>query len=157
MNMQCFRVTLAALLLLVAEPVRAWQPGGIAPANESSDSTQQVQTEHLERGETITISWTEKNDELSGFSNKTGRWQKLKIEPQDSIQPNCAEFGGAVRLKNAMAAYSRETGTWDVVHLPEGSSAMPAVSSDVAQFKEGEHFMRSLPQRGDGRRRLTRR
>jgi hypothetical protein len=114
--------------------------GGLGEATDESAATQQVQTERQERGGSITIAWSENNDELSGFSNKTGRWQKLKIEPQEKIQPNCVEFVGAVRLKDGIAAYSGETGTWDVVQLPETSTVMPAVSPDVAQFKDGEHF-----------------
>ena len=129
---------LAIVCLLPPSSLYAQLDGGFGL--ESGTGTQRVQTERQERGGAIIIQWSEAMNELSGFSNKTGRWQKLKIEPQETIQPNCVEFVGAVRLKNAIAAYSGETGTWDVVLLPEASTALPSVSPDVAQFKEGEHF-----------------
>lgn len=132
------RHSLAVVIWMVCPASPLFAQFGLLELPEGGD--RRIETVRQERGGAIIIQWSEAMDELSGFSNKTGRWQKLKIEPQEAVQPNCVEFVGAVRLKNAMAAYSGETGTWDVVTLPETSTAQPAVSPDVAQFKEGEHF-----------------
>ncbi len=133
--------TLSIFLALIASSVHAMQnEGGVFFGSSSAADGGQAQTERLVGEGSIIIQWSEKLDELSGFSKKTGRWQKLKIDPQERIQPICFDLVGAVRLKNGMAAYSAETGTWDVVHLPEDSNSQPAVSQDLVQFKEGEHF-----------------
>ena len=133
---------MATMLLIRTGSANACQADDVLskPAVESSPAPQQVETERQYRGGSIIIRWSDTKDELSGFSNKTGRWQKLKIQPMEKIEPNAVEFVGAVRIKEGIAAYSGETGTWDVVHLPETSTAKPAVSPDVVQFKEGNHF-----------------
>ncbi len=143
MKTQIFQmIAMATMLLMRTGSANACQADDVLskPAVESTPAPQQVETERQYRGGSIIIRWSDTKDELSGFSNKTGRWQKLKIQPMEKIEPNAVEFVGAVRIKEGIAAYSGETGTWDVVHLPETSTATPAVSPDVVQFKEGDHF-----------------
>ena len=135
-------IAMAIMLLIRTGSMNASQADEALskPAVQSTPAPQQVETERQYRGGSIIIRWSDTKDELSGFSNKTGRWQKLKIQPMEKIEPNAVEVVGAVRIKEGIAAYSGETGTWDVVHLPETSTAGPAVSPDVVQFKEGNHF-----------------
>ncbi|MBX3442233.1 MAG: hypothetical protein KF774_07480 [Planctomyces sp.] len=135
------RLSLFGVLCLLAPSSPLFAQFGLGGFDLAPDGgLNRVETHRQARGGSIIIQWSEGNDELAGFSSKSGRWQILKIDPQESIVPVCVELVGAVRLKDGVAAYSGETGTWDVVHLPESSEAMPAVSPDVAVFTEGKHF-----------------
>ncbi len=89
--------------------------------------------------DSIMIMWSRKNDKLSGFSKLTGNWTHLAIDRQEHIDPVATGNVGAVRIGNTIAAYSGVTGTWDVVKLKEGSTAIPEVASgDLIKVTDGE-------------------
>ncbi|HSG70124.1 MAG TPA: hypothetical protein VLA12_06895, partial [Planctomycetaceae bacterium] len=86
------------------------------------------------------ISWSKENDELRGFSQKSGEWANLKIVKQDSLVPVVGTDVAAVRVGDAMAAYSGTTGTWDVLKLSAGSKALAVVSTNVVQTTDNDYL-----------------
>ena len=97
-------------------------------------------TPRLVQGGDIMISWSKNNDELRGFSQKTGEWTYLKIEKQATIAPTVASDVAAARVGDAMAAYSGATGTWDVLQLSKGSKAVASVSSTSIKVVDNDHL-----------------
>ena len=63
-----------------------------------SSQLSQASNERVVGGDTIIIAWSEKLDELRGFSAKIGDWEVLKIPPQKSIVPKVAKFVAVVLL-----------------------------------------------------------
>ena len=90
----------------------------------------------------VMVTWSEHKDELRGFSQTKGEWTLLKIEPQKQVVPVMVGVGvvAAVKLSGGMAAYSGETGTWDVVKLPANSDAQPTVTANRVQFRDSDHL-----------------
>ncbi len=132
--MKSFRIRFALLFLtclaLLANSSFAWQsqPEPDTGARRRIDS------------ESIIIMWSEGNDELRGFSNKLGVWEILKIEPQKRIMPTVGGTVGAVRIGDSVAAYSGDTGSWDVVDLSRDSTAIITADKELITTQDGEHL-----------------
>jgi hypothetical protein len=99
-----------------------------------------TKTERLIVGNNIMISWSKDNDELRGFSQKTGEWTNLKIEKQEKLVPVVSTDVAAVRVGDTMAAYSGSTGTWDVLRLSENSKAEPTVYTTHVQTTDNDYL-----------------
>lgn len=95
----------------------------------------------LVEGKSVMVSWSENNDELRGFSRITGEWTKLsiKVSPKRVILPVVGDLVAAVKLDDAMTAYSGTTGRWDTVQLSKNSQAFPSVDSEVVYVHDGGH------------------
>ncbi|HUG18316.1 MAG TPA: hypothetical protein VMM56_05025 [Planctomycetaceae bacterium] len=98
------------------------------------------ENQRLIQGQNIMISWSKENDELRGFSQKSGEWTNLKIEPQTSLDPTVGTDVAAVRVGDMMAAYSGTTGTWGVLKLSEGSKAIAIVGTNVVQTTDNDYL-----------------
>lgn len=108
--------------------------GGYGPAAGPPENQRLIQ------GYNIMISWSKDNDELRGFSQKSGEWTNLKIEPQEAIEPILIADVAAVRVGDKMAAYSGTTGTWDVLQLSAGSKAAATVSRNMVQTTDNDYL-----------------
>ncbi len=95
----------------------------------------------LVEGKSVMISWSENNDELRGFSRITGEWTRvsIKVSPKRVIIPVVGDMVAAVKLDDAMTAYSGTTGRWDTVQLSKNSQAFPSVDSEVVYVHDGGH------------------
>ena len=94
----------------------------------------------LTQGKNVMISWSKNNDELRGFSQKTGEWARLKIKNQTAIVPMVLVDVAVVRVGDTMAAYSGVTGSWDVLKLSEGSKAFPNIGANVVQTTDNDRL-----------------
>lgn len=110
------------------------QSGGIGTATGVAENQRLIQFGN------IMISWSKDNDELRGFSQKSGEWTNLKIEPQEAIDPVLMGDVAAVRVGDTMAAYSGTTGTWDVLKLSEGSKAYAVLGMNVVQTTDNDYL-----------------
>lgn len=96
--------------------------------------------ERLIQSKNIMISWSKDNDELRGFSQKTGEWTNLKIEKQEKLDPTVGSDVAAVRVGDTMAAYSGTTGTWDVLKLSKDSPAEPVIHATHVQTTDNDYL-----------------
>lgn len=107
--------------------------------DEVINSTREVQEEG------IIITWSEKIDELRGFSQKLGDWEILKIDtqklnPGQIVIPIASANVAAVRFGDSIAAFSGELGWWDVIDLSNGSTAVPVVSPSLVKIEDNGHL-----------------
>jgi hypothetical protein len=86
----------------------------------------------------VTISWSDKRDELQGQSGKTGKWSMLKIPKQDFLIPIIGDNAAAVMIGESLAAYSAECGRWDVLEVPGINEKGIAVDNDSVKVFVGE-------------------
>lgn len=100
--------------------------------------------------ETIQIKWSKGKDELCGCSKKLGTWETLPLDtPQKTIRPWVGKTMAGVAVRDhqdhyLIAAFSAETGGWDVVdlgHLTNASTALNWMTRDVptASINTKEH------------------
>ncbi len=138
------RFTLVAALLLILDS-RSLLPQELPKTSDTNVILQDIgQPESPEKrqyqtGEII-IAWSEKKDELRGFSTKRGDWSILKLAPQTRLTVGAHGNVASVRLDNSLAADSGELGWWDVIPLPKESKAVASVSEDLVTVQEGEHL-----------------
>ena len=88
----------------------------------------------------IIIAWSEKRDELRGFSTKRGDWSILKVAPQTRLIVTAHGNVASIRLDNSLVAYSGELGWWDIIPLPKESKAVASVLEDLVTVQEGDHL-----------------
>ena len=112
-------------------------PNDFTPPGLSFGSAANKQ--RLVQSTNIMISWSKDNDELRGFSQKTGEWFHLEIARQATIVPTVADDVAAVRVGDTMAAYSGTTGSWDVLQLSKGSKAVASVSNTSIKVVDNDH------------------
>lgn len=105
-----------------------------------SSQLSQASNERVVGGDTIIIAWSEKLDELRGFSAKIGDWEVLKIPPQKSIVPKVAKFVAVVELEGAIAGFSASKCCWDVIELPEGVRAEALVNTNMLTVQTPDHL-----------------
>ncbi len=132
-------------MCLWSDSAVAWQTG---LGGGDLNSTREVQEEG------IIITWPETNDELRGFSQKLGEWEVLKIDPQklnpgQIINPVVAANVAAVRCGDSIAAFSADTGWWDVIDLAKGSTAYPSVSASLVKIDDNGHLYTFSSSRGE--------
>lgn len=96
----------------------------------------------------VMITWSEKNDELRGFSTKLGDWEVISIQPQDQIVPIVSDTVAAVRIGDSVAAFSGEKGWWDVIELSEGSKAVPVLYQTHVQIEDNGHLYTFASEKG---------
>lgn len=77
----------------------------------------------------VTVTWSDDHKELQALSAKTGRWTNISIPQQDVIVPIVGHSVCAVQLDASIAAYSSETGTWDLLEIEDVKSAVVSVDS----------------------------
>ncbi len=68
--------------------------------------------------ESFFLTWSDNHDELQGFSRKTGKTTKLKIQPQDLFLWATSADAVVVKLGDTVAGYSSITESWDELTLP---------------------------------------
>ena len=96
----------------------------------------------------VVITWSEKNDELRGFSTKIGDWDVISIEPQERIIPIVGDTVAAVRIGDSIAAFSGEKGWWDVIELSKDSKAIPVLFHSHVQIEENGHLYTFAAEKG---------
>ena len=96
----------------------------------------------------VMFTWSEKNDELRGFSIKLGDWEVINIEPQDPTIRFTGDTVAAVRFGDSIAAFSGEKGWWDVIELSKGSKAMPVVYASYVQIEDDGHLYTFASEKG---------
>ena len=96
----------------------------------------------------VMITWSEKNDELRGFSTKLGDWEVISIEPQQYIIPIVSDTVAAVRVGDSVAAFSGEKGWWDVIELSKGSKAVPVLYQSHVQIESNGHLYTFASEKG---------
>jgi hypothetical protein len=65
----------------------------------------------------LIIAWPESNDELRGFSQTTGEWKTIPIDPVDEMVPIIHADVACVVAGKSVAAFSAVAGRWDVLRL----------------------------------------
>ncbi|HQX53487.1 MAG TPA: hypothetical protein PLR25_26440, partial [Planctomycetaceae bacterium] len=96
----------------------------------------------------VMITWSEKNDELRGFSTKLGDWEVISIQPQATIVPIVSDTVAAVRIGDSVAAFSGERGWWDVIELSKGSKAVPVLYQSHVQIEDNGHLYTFASEKG---------
>ena len=96
----------------------------------------------------VVITWSEKNDELRGFSTKIGDWDVISIEPQERIIPIVGDTVAAVRIGDSIAAFSGEKGWWDVIELSKDSKAIPVLFHSHVQIEDDGHLYTFAAEKG---------
>jgi|GEM_PF-1062315 len=96
----------------------------------------------------VMITWSEKNDELRGFSTKLGDWEVISIPPQTTIVPIVSDTVAAVRIGDSVAAFSGERGWWDVIELSKGSKAVPVLYQSHVQIEDNGHLYTFASEKG---------
>jgi len=100
------------------------------------------------RSQAVLITWSEKNDELRGFSNKLGDWEILKIAPQEKIIPLVKNNVAAVRFGDSVAAFSGEKGWWDVIELSKDSKSEPICHPSLVVIEDNGHLYTFAAEKG---------
>lgn len=108
----------------------------------------QASNERVVGGDTIMIAWSEKLDELRGFSTKIGDWETLKIPPQKSIVPSVSTSVALVELEGAIAGFSASKCCWDVIELPKGVRAQILVDTSVLTVQTPDHIYTFASEKG---------
>lgn len=88
----------------------------------------------------IGVTWSEEQDELYGFSTKTGSWSTLKITPQETIVPVVNNSLAVVAMGNQFAAFSGTVGGWDVLELDYETDAVPTVHTQHIALRTEKHL-----------------
>ncbi len=96
----------------------------------------------------VMITWSEKNDELRGFSTKLGDWEVISIEPQERIIPIVGDTVAAVRIGDSIAAFSGEKAWWDVIELSKDSKAVPVLYHSHVRIEDNGHLYTFAAEKG---------
>lgn len=99
-----------------------------------------VTAQRMISGGNLIISWSEKNDQLRGFSLSDGSWTNLDIAPQRGLIPVVGDTVAAVKLQDGMAAFSAEKRRWDILSLAPSTKAQPVISNNLVTVHEGDHM-----------------
>ncbi len=128
------------LCIAIAEPLLACQSPVV---EEAAENPRQISTDDL------IITWSEKNDELRGYSISLGTWEVLKIEPQEAIAPTGVSNLVVVRLGTSIAAFSAEKGWWDVIELPDATKVNVEIKNDrLVLVQTNEHLYAFVAEKG---------
>jgi hypothetical protein len=106
--------------------------------------------ERMVRSGNIIIAWSEARDALRGFSNESGKWTSISIEPVAEIRPFVSADVGGVVLNHKVAAFSGIKGRWDILELSENWDAEDEerengyyplqLNDEVLTVMDGEHL-----------------
>jgi len=91
-------------------------------------------------GKEVIVTWSETNDEVRGFSQKTGDWDIIKFDPQKEIVPIVSRNMAAVRFGDSVAAFSGEKCRWDVIELSKDSKEWPMVDDSLVKIEDNAHL-----------------
>lgn len=114
----------------------------VTPRNPPKDDDRVVGADE------VMIAWSEKMDELRGFSSKTGEWETLKVQPQKKIEPVVSNTIAFVRLNGSIAGFSSTKCCWDVIELPQGFKADPIVYNNVITILTPDHLYTFASEKG---------
>ncbi len=104
--------------------------------------------ERVVGGYEILIAWSEKLDELRGFSTKIGDWEILRISPQKSIVPKVSTSVAVVELEGAIAGFSATKCCWDVIELPKEIRAETIVHPNMLTVQTPDHLYTFAAEKG---------
>jgi hypothetical protein len=105
---------------------------------EKETYEESLKKRQFETGEII-ISFSEKKDELRGFSLKRGEWSILKLAPQESLDVTASGTMALIRTDDSLVAYSGVSGWWDVIPHQKNSSATINLSDNLVIIQGSEH------------------
>jgi len=114
--------------------------GGADGFGDSGIGDGSLADDRQESSNGVMITWSEKNDELRGFSIKLGDWEVISIEPQDQIIRQIGDTVAAVRFGDSVAAFSGEKGWWDVIELSKDSKAVPVCHPSLVAIEDNGHL-----------------
>ncbi len=143
MNTLNIRLTIiaAAVLLVCAPLLHAVQlDGNMFNAGSERVGAQNPGNQRQISSGGVIVTWSESNDELRGFSHKTGDWEIIRIAPQKEIVPTVFLNMAAVRFGDSIAAFSGTKGWWDVIELSKDSKSQPTVSDSLVQIEDNGHL-----------------
>lgn len=83
-------------------------------------------------GTKVIVAFSDEGKQVFAYSEQHPRWAPQDLEPVEGTVavPVVGADAAAVRYGNYFYAYSATLGTWDVLKIPPGEVAIPAVSDD---------------------------
>ncbi len=87
----------------------------------------------------VGITWSKNKDVLHGFSQATGRWATIRIDPPSQIVPIVGSNVAVVPVGSDMPGYSGTTCTWDLLQLDQAIEDGPSVGEELVTIHCADH------------------